>query len=72
MKINGRISFKYTPTGTPSPLGDRKQRYDKYDIITLMVTSVDGKRYPKAQIRNIKANTINKINMGRKTYNILN
>jgi hypothetical protein len=71
MRLNGRTNFKYKSTGNPSPLGDAKQRYDNYDILTVMVTSVDGKTYPKGQIRNIKVNTINKIVMGGKTYNIL-
>ena len=71
IKINGRLKYRYSPTGGPSPIGDAQQRYKNYDIITLMVNSVDGKAYPRGQIRNIKANTINKISMGGKVYNIL-
>jgi len=71
MVINGRLKFKYTPTGTPSPLGNAQERYKKYDTITLLVKSVDGEPYPDGSIRHIKVNTLHKIVMGRETYNIL-
>lgn len=71
MIVNGRIKYKYTPTGIPSPLGNARERYRNYDILTLLVSSVDGKPYPTGSIRNIKVNKISKIVMGRETYNIL-
>lgn len=71
MVINGKMKFKYEPTGTPSHLGDAKHRYSAYDTITLAVNSVDGKKYPPKSYRHIKLNNIRKIAMGGETYNIL-
>ena len=71
MSMTGKLNFKYRPTGNPSPLGSKKQRYDNYDITTMKVTHVDGKKYPKEQIRNSKLNTVYKISMNREVYNIL-
>jgi hypothetical protein len=70
MTINGRLKYKYSGTGE-KPLGDAKQRYDKYDTLTVLVTSVDGEPYPKESIRSFKVNTIKKIIMSGETYNIL-
>jgi hypothetical protein len=71
MTVNGKIKYKYTPTGIPSPLGSAQERYKNYDILTLLVSSVDGKSYPPKSIRNIKVDKIKKLIMGRETYNIL-
>ena len=71
MVINGRMTYKYKPTGGPSPMGNAQQRYGNYDILTLEVSSVDGKAYPPKTQRNIKVNTITKIVMGGEVYKIL-
>lgn len=71
MVINGRMSYKYKPTGGPSPMGNAQERYRNYDILTLEVSSVDGVPYPPKSLRNIKMDTIRKIAMGGETYNIL-
>lgn len=71
MTINGRLSFNYKPTGGESPTGDKMERYKNYNIITVLVNSVDGKKYPKKVLRNFRVDSVNKLIMNNKTYNIL-
>ena len=71
MVINGRMTYKYKPTGGPSPMGNAQQRYGNYDILTLEVSSVDGKAYPPKTQRNIKVSSVTKIVMGGEVYKIL-
>ena len=78
MVTNGKLKIPATAiNGKGSPLGSPMERYGKYNILTMYVSSIDGENYikkfpePNKRIRNVKVDTISKIKMGGETYHVV-
>jgi hypothetical protein len=77
MMVNGKLKIpEKAITGAGSPLGNAKERYDNYDILTMYVSSIDGESYiqkfpnPKDRIRNVDISKVFRLKIGGETYNI--
>jgi hypothetical protein len=78
MVVNGKLKIpRKAIIGTGSLQGNAKERYQKYDTITIYVSSIDGENYlrkypqPQKRIRQAKVNKIFKLRIGGETYNIV-
>lgn len=78
MMVNGKLKIpEKAINGVGSPLGNTKERYTNYNILTMYVSSLDGENYiqkfpnPKDRIRNVKVSKIFKLKIGGEIYNIL-
>ena len=52
----------------PSPLGNAKEKYDNYDLVSMYIHSINGIKYPHDSIRNINVANVFKLKLDKNEY----
>lgn len=71
LEVNGTLRIPkrlLKRSKTPSPLGNAKEKYDNYDLVSMYVHSINGIKYPPDSIRNINVANVFKIKLGKNEY----